>query len=249
MFKKIATFAVAALLTLSTTSAFAAMTQDSELFRVIFSKDAGATTTIISDLGSISSILGKTGTSTLAGTSFSYSTLGATANSSNTFAVYFAKDNAVTTAGQYSVWLAAASAPTSGNRKYAALNSSIIGFANAFSATVGSPVNGTYAQYNTSFGTNGLFANFLGTTAAPVEISLASAATLNLYKFTATSATTFPITTGVNALSGLTLTTLADGSTQVNGPAGSPVPLPAAFYLMGSGLLGLVGMRRRNKVA
>jgi hypothetical protein len=36
-----------------------------------------------------------------------------------------------------------------------------------------------------------------------------------------------------------------DGSTTVV----TATPIPAAFYLMGSGLLGLVGLRRRNKVA
>jgi hypothetical protein len=246
MFKKIATFAVAALLTLSASSAFA-YTADSELFRVVFSTGAGATTTVVNDLGSISSILAKTGSSSIAGTSFSYSTLGASANSSNTFVTYFAKDNAVATPGSYSVWTAydaALAAPVSGNRKYANTNSGITGFANFYTVA---NTTGTLADYQSKMGLTGQVGGFLAT-GLTAEYSLASLTTLNLYKFTGSNPTTFPVTTGVNALSGLTITTLADGSTQVNGPAGSsPVPLPAAFYLMGSGLLGLVGMRRRNK--
>jgi hypothetical protein len=242
MFKKIATFAAAALLTLSTTSAFAYVA-DSELIRVVFSTAAGATTTVVNDLGSINSILGKTGTSTIAGTSFSYSTLGAAANSSNTFAVYFAKDNAVATPGVFKVWAASTAAPTHPVRNYASYNSAVISFANLYTAT---NTTGLLTDYQGKFGLTGNLASFIGT--GQVEYSLASAAILNLYAFTGANATTFAAQTGVNALNGLTLTTLADGSTQVTGAA-SAVPLPAAFYLMGSGLLGLVGLRRRNKVA
>ena len=38
-----------------------------------------------------------------------------------------------------------------------------------------------------------------------------------------------------------TITTNADGTTNI-----SATPIPAAIYLMGSGLLGLVGIRRRK---
>jgi len=39
--------------------------------------------------------------------------------------------------------------------------------------------------------------------------------------------------------------TFADGSTQVS----APVPVPAAIWLLGSGLIGLVGIRRRMTAA
>jgi hypothetical protein len=39
-----------------------------------------------------------------------------------------------------------------------------------------------------------------------------------------------------------TIRTLADGTSTINPSA---VPVPAAVYLLGSGLLGLVGLRRR----
>ncbi len=47
-----------------------------------------------------------------------------------------------------------------------------------------------------------------------------------------------------------TLTTLDDGVTVINKMEQQPVPVPAAAWLLGSGLMGLVGLRRRmNKEA
>jgi hypothetical protein len=42
-----------------------------------------------------------------------------------------------------------------------------------------------------------------------------------------------------------TVRTMADGTTQIN-PNAPTTPIPAAVYLLGSGLLGLVGIRRKN---
>jgi hypothetical protein len=41
-----------------------------------------------------------------------------------------------------------------------------------------------------------------------------------------------------------TIRTYADGATQLN-PRVAATPVPAAVYLLGSGLLGLVGIRRK----
>ncbi len=42
-----------------------------------------------------------------------------------------------------------------------------------------------------------------------------------------------------------TIRTFADGSTQLIATAAATTPIPAAIYLFGSGLVGLVGMRRK----
>jgi hypothetical protein len=42
-----------------------------------------------------------------------------------------------------------------------------------------------------------------------------------------------------------TIRLYADGSAVLN-PTSNPVPVPAAVWLLGSGLLGLIGIRRRN---
>jgi hypothetical protein len=50
-------------------------------------------------------------------------------------------------------------------------------------------------------------------------------------------------TLGVNSI---TVRTMADGSTLINpGAVVAPVPVPPAFFLMGSGLLGMFGIRRK----
>jgi hypothetical protein len=51
-----------------------------------------------------------------------------------------------------------------------------------------------------------------------------------------------PSSSNKEGIKGLNIYTLADGSTQV---ASSAVPIPPAFFLMGSGLLGMIGLRRR----
>jgi len=45
----------------------------------------------------------------------------------------------------------------------------------------------------------------------------------------------------------MVIRTMADGSTIINPEAAAPVPIPAAAYLLGSGLLGLVGIRRKAR--
>jgi hypothetical protein len=42
-----------------------------------------------------------------------------------------------------------------------------------------------------------------------------------------------------------TIRTYADGTTQLNPTSVAQTPVPAAVYLLGSGLLGLVGIRRK----
>jgi hypothetical protein len=77
------------------------------------------------------------------------------------------------------------------------------------------------------------------------EISLASlingtatSVTQNLYSLAGTTAGSKGVfTTAI-------ITTYADGRTNV-----SATPIPPAFFLMGSGLLGMFGLRRKNKVA
>jgi hypothetical protein len=46
-----------------------------------------------------------------------------------------------------------------------------------------------------------------------------------------------------------TISTNFDGSTTIVTPNTAATPIPPAFFLMGSGLLGMFGLRRKNKVA
>jgi len=242
--KNLAALFAAAVMTLSTTSAFAAFATDNELVRVVYSTGAGATTTVVNDLGSISSILATTGTVNVTGTAFSYSTLGSTAYAGNTYEVFFAKNNKVT-GTTYDMWVAATYAPTNGARHFAIFNAMVTGFNNLYAGA--GPVNttGTIADYQGKFGTAGTLG---GTFKTPQEYLLATVPVLNLYNFSATSLANYPAIVGTNANVDFTILTNYDGSVSFQGAA-APTPIPPAFLLMGSGLLGMVGLRRTSNKA
>jgi hypothetical protein len=55
-----------------------------------------------------------------------------------------------------------------------------------------------------------------------------------------------PAAVGVAGAQVAILRTLADGTTLINAVATNPVPVPAAAWLLGTGIVALVGIRRRN---
>jgi hypothetical protein len=233
--KKLAILAAAAMMTLTASSAFAAFA-DSHLIRVYYDR---AGVEIATDLGLISSILAAPSTNVT----------GAFGTATN--AVYFAFDRA-----NNNLW-------ASNSTTTAPL---IIGGANGV-INISSGTTTVYSNYNTQGGTNysglasainsyknklsatqGWLGNTItGVTArAATELSLATLATNNtqtLYFWADAKAATTAGKTGVAVAQ---IITNADGSSTINAVA---TPIPAAIYLMGSGLLGLVGLRRRNKVA
>jgi hypothetical protein len=101
----------------------------------------------------------------------------------------------------------------------------------------------------------GTYGNFVPAT-TDVEGSLAPLAAggsvaMYLYNFTSTDGWV----SGGPTLAGSLVTntdgtafeilTVANGTEIVEGPAGSPVPVPPSMLLLGSGLLGLIGLRRK----
>jgi len=91
------------------------------------------------------------------------------------------------------------------------------------------------ASYNIAGSFDHFFANGTGSEAA---FTYGQTPSLNLYYYGNPYAS--PNIPGVNMG---TLQMQADGSTLLNPNA---VPIPAAVWLLGSGLLGLIGVRRRN---
>jgi hypothetical protein len=241
--KKLVALVAAALMTLTASSAFAAFA-DSHLIRVYYDR-AGAE--YATDLGLISSVL--TSATAPAGVTFG----GALGTA--THAVYFAYDRATAVNDLYVSGVNKDSATFTGAPQ-------VIGVLTGMN-------NGTtpmYAQFNTMGGTNytglasaassyknklssvqGYFGNTLTATNSArtyAELPLATLVannTQSLWFFDTPTATTVAGKTGVAVAQ---IITNADGSTTITAVA---TPIPAAIYLMGSGLLGLVGLRRRNR--
>jgi hypothetical protein len=193
---------------------------ENTLFRVVRSDAPGATTTVVNDLGPVGS-LSQLHNSTIAGTAFDYATLGAAANAGNTLVTYFAKNNNATGSGTVDMWVAASTTPTTNNRRYSNFNSGVTGFANIYLGSGVANTTGTLADYQLKFGVAGTLG---GTFSTVQEYSLASAATLRLYKFSApaANAVTFPVTIGTDT--GVVIVTNADGSTTINPGATTPDP-------------------------
>lgn len=162
-------------------------------------------------------------------------------------------------------WVGLASGLNSINnlsRKY----STFLGAAEAISGQASAPTNGAYdaamvtdnsakldnksaaKTFYTKFGA-AINDNYIGYSdnndgGMPSLAALASGGTVEQNFFTWTGTNTDNKSAGTLAF---TLTTLADGSTVINS---QPVPVPAAAWLLFSGLAGLVGVRRRmNKEA
>ena len=128
---------------------------------------------------------------------------------------------------------------------------SVLSLASTNSGGTNQAVQASASSANTYYnaldggGTNpGAFKSFIP--AGNGEVSLAAlaaggTATLDLYYY--------PNATSNTAGTGLSVAeiTLADGSTQI-APQPQATPIPATFLLFGSGLLGLVGIRRKQQV-
>jgi hypothetical protein len=169
------------------------------------------------------------------------------------------------TGGPYGVAVAAdgVNPITSGSRKFSSFNTSAgaIGgnyVANAIAGTNSAVIadkaaNGTNTFYN-QFDVHGVSTGYYAgweTGATGVNpggiLSLAALTTTGyvdqtMVYFGPFTTITPNASTGVNSI---TVRTMADGSTIINQGTAAPVPVPPAFFLMGSGLLGIFGVRRK----
>jgi len=248
MFKrKLVALIAAALMTLSASSAFAAFA-DLELIRVYYDRNGSE---IATDLGLVSNFTAAGASANIDG-SFGSLTTG--------YAVYFALDR---TTGMNDVW-ASGSVDTP---------SVITGGGLGMTSLKNGSVN-MYSLYNTQGGTDytGLASNAssyktklsstqgqLGSTIS-VGSRLNTEADLTALIAAGTGSLTQALYFWDNALTTVaadkigvqvaSITTNFDGSTIITSstPA-APTPIPPAFLLMGSGLLGMVGLRRKSKTA
>jgi len=254
MFKKLASILAAAVMTLAAGSAFASFS-NGDLIQVVYNR--GGSVESVTDLGSMTSLL--SGGSTNANT-FSLSSITGATSASDLYVAYFAS-NYVGPGNVNQAYVGATSAPITGNRKYSTYNANVSnldvyynGIGGTAANTVVGPQTGVNAYANLLGQTSqqGNLGGYLTTANADQNLAtlLASGGKTTIYSFTSQGgtsgattgiATTLVLDTTYNAATGI-------GSTSV-AAAAATTPIPAAVYLLGSGLLGLFGIRRRGNKA
>jgi hypothetical protein len=248
--KMIALFA-GALMTLSASSAFAAFA-NLDLVRVVYDSTAGSTFEQADNLGKINTLLANSATTHDLVVGSTIANIGA---GNNLHVAYFAIN---TTGSGLSakdlLWIGATNSTLSNVGASGAVNTfrTVESLYNTTSGagSIASVNRGDANSYFTRMigsGTNpGADAGLFNATYAPfTEASLSnlanSAIQMNMFAF----ANVRVAGTGV-LQDGFTITTDTTGHTVINA---SQVPIPAAAWLLGSGLMGLVGIRRKANKA
>jgi hypothetical protein len=252
MKKKMIVILAGALLAIGMTgNAFASFTND-DLIRVVY-QTAGGTAETATDLGSISSLLGVSN-DVVGGGAGAFTANGiSSANLANYNVAYFVISN---DSGTKQVWVSGDPATATKNLS-SGWSTTLAGLENIEGTYAGlTAVSGTVAS-DTTAPANSYFkvADGSGTKPGAMVGIVASASRANTEASLATLTTASPVTQGLwyfatagtasqTGTLALNLQTNADGSTTINA---SSTPIPPSFFLMGSGLLGMVGLRRKKR--
>ena len=212
-----------------------------ELIQAVSQVSGTGTNEVLTDLGSFSSTAPISGSTTYTN-AINLSNFGSGATLANLEVQYFVAD----TTNFDKVWL---SGPTTGQQSAIAHGDAITG--NMYSVYYqaqthgGNPVvqaqnpgdSSVYAMLENSGINRGGMAGFIAVGSAVANLG-SGAVTLYLYYYGGN------LDAAQSGLPVAMITTNADGSTTVSAiPA---VPIPAAVWLLGSGLMSLVGIRRRT---
>jgi len=238
LFRKIATVFAAAALMVSVAGNAMAYFEQGHLVRVVY--DLSKSIEVATDLGDVNTIINASGSNIYGSGSNSYLTGAlATSDLSNLFVSYFA-----TVITPNDLWLSSSNATqnatiTAWTATKSAMNSVLNTYKAKGTQTVESPttnLSGYWYKLDGNGTKAGSFNNTIQVGAGEMSLAtLSSSDSVDLNLFFWDNPGT--ISTGEFKI---VISTLADGSTRV-----SAVPIPPAFFLMGSGLLGMIGLRRR----
>lgn len=258
MKKKMIALLAGALLTLGMAgNAMAYFTSSSDdLFRVVYNSSTGVE--VATDLGSIATLLAAGPNAVVGGGAASFMGAGRVSSTDlgSAYVAYFAKstlEGGIT--GKY-IWGSGdpvtpqVSGTSQWNNASGAMANIITqwgtgGTSNQTNATGTSATNSYWHKADGSGSAIGSLGGIISNTTyrGLTEASLANLATApvtqGLWYFSSAN------TSQTGALA-MTIVTNADGSTTINAQTSS-TPIPPSFFLMGSGLLGMVGLRRKMK--
>ena len=253
MFGRVLILFVAAAIALGTAACAFADFADLRLIRVYYDRNG---TEVATDLGAVHTLeqTARDGGSTTIEGAFT----GLTANAT-TFAVYFALDR---TTGVSDLWatgkVGVAHTILGGSTGLTSLKSgtsSMYALYNANATDGGTEYTGPAAATSS-------YKSKLSSTQGNLAVSINNASRVNTEASLAgvigsetgsiTQALYFwdnALTTAANEKIGVLAATITTNSTGTSTIVAAPTPIPPAFLLMGSGLLGMVGLRRKSKNA
>ena len=246
MKKKMIALLAGALMAMSASSAFAAFA-DLDLIRVYYERTTG-TIEKATDLGNVKTLI-ATPSTTIAGSWASIT------NPNNLFVAYFAIDRTASGPGVGDLWVSGSMDTTK-----APLAVGTLGF-----NTAKSGANSMYTYYN-SLGTDTVTASQTNSNSYRNKLSASQGAISNAITIATRVNTEANLASLVNGtatqvkqklyffenantanskgVAVAEITSNADGSSTI-----TTTPIPPAFFLMGSGLLGMFGLRRKSKAA
>jgi hypothetical protein len=252
MKKKMIVLLAAALLALGASNAMAYF-EDYELIRVVYNASTG--NEMATDLGNINTLLGNAASSGASGytvgggaNAFTGGTALSAPNNANLYTAYFALDYIA--GSSTNTWFSSTANISPNNAgqydpmKSVAFQTFFLNYQTPGTQSVQTMNGAGSNSYQENFdATPGNFAAYLDTLTGEASLAtLASGSVSQNLFFWANG------DVNGNGVKVLDILTNADGSTTLTAVPNTPeVPIPAAAWLLGSGLMGLVGIRRRMK--
>lgn len=245
--KKLVGFVAAGVLMFGLAGQAKAAFTDGDVIRVMY--DASTGVEIATDLGSAASL---TSASNLSTATVNLSQFGSTATWSQVNVAYFGN-----VAGSNTAYVASATAPVAAGSLYSSFSGAVTSIEGVYAGNGGTSTtanaDGYYTQMNGSGLNVGTYSNFIPGVNNELNMnSLGTSPQDDLYSIAVTSHVSGRNTTYTYVTTDLmTLNTTLNGNvagTIIN-EGTSATPVPPSLLLMGSGLLGLIGVGRRKLFA